>query len=83
MAGAVPENAGQVNAATGGLLRRCISLRDEVKRYNDFMLATNLQSAPYSMNAQDEANIKSAVDDWNDALQAINLTFTNRLTGLF
>lgn len=83
MAGLNPQNAAEVNQDIGTVLRQFVSIKEAVARRQTFLAATDLKIAPYSMTAGDETNIKSAVSGLNTALQAFDMTFVNRLTGLF
>lgn len=87
MAGANPQTASDVNVMVGSLLRQFIAFQQQTARYqawmaaNDLKVITNWPAA--AAGVSDEANIKSAISGLNTALAAIDLTFINRLTGLF
>lgn len=83
MAGVNPLSAADVNNVVGGVCRQFVLFQAELARMQTWMAANNLQSAPYSMTSGDEANIKSAISGLNTALQAIDRTFIDRLTGLY
>lgn len=53
-------NASQINGLAGALAKEFQALQARVKEFNTFLVATNLQNAPYSMTSADEAAIKSA-----------------------
>ena len=59
----------------------------DVQNVNDgdyaWLLAEDLKVDPYNMSLEDETLIKSAVNVLHDALADIDMTFINRLVGLY
>lgn len=83
MAGATPSTADQVNFSVGQHLQQFVTMKDIISHDEASLSGLSLQGAPYNMTAGDETNIKTAISQLNTALQAIDMTFINRLTGLF
>lgn len=81
--GLYPKDSAEVNMQAGSLLRQYVNTKDMISRYQAWMAATDLKSAPYTHIAGDETNLKTAIAGLNTALQAIDQTFINRCTGLF
>lgn len=78
-----PQTAADVRVAVGGLLRQFVITREQVARYQASLAGFDLTQPPYSMGAIESATIGSALNGLNTALQAVDLTFINELTGLF
>lgn len=82
-AGASPRNADEVNAQVGILLRQFVTTMEGVGHFQSWLLAEDLKVDPYNMTAADETLIKSAVGGLDASLDTVDMTFINRLTGLF
>lgn len=82
-AGLSPQSANEVNAQVGQHLRAFVTLRETIGHDWDSLQGLALQNPPYSMSAADETDIKTAINQLNIALQAVDMTFIDRLTGLF
>lgn len=81
--GVNPQNAAEINMTLGVHLRGFVDLRETIAHDQGFLAGTDLTAAPYSMSADDQTLLKSAISDLNMALQGIDMTFINRLTGLW
>lgn len=81
--GTQPKNADEVNALTGLHLRDFLRAKAAVNQDQDFFLATDLKLAPYYFTADQETLLKSAIGSLDTALDAIDLTFVNRIVGMF
>jgi hypothetical protein len=56
-------SSADVNAATAQIVRQLYSAFTNVERFQQYLLATNLQLPPYNMTSADESYIKSAFTD--------------------
>jgi hypothetical protein len=81
--GLSPSTSGEVNVQTGQLLRNFTAVKEAVHRQQGWLVATDLKVAPYNMSADDETLIKSALSGLDTSLAAVDMTFINRLTGLW
>jgi len=81
--GLSPNSASDVNVQVGSLMRQFTAVKEAVDRQHNWLETADLKLAPYNMEADDETLIKSAVADLDAALDAVNMTFINRLTGLY
>jgi hypothetical protein len=81
--GLAPGNSYEVNSSIGTHLRQFTDLKETIGHDYESLLGTDLKAEPFNMSADDETLIKSAVSDLHTALQAIDTTFINRLTGLW
>lgn len=78
-----PRNANEVNAQIGTHLRSFVNMKETIGHDWDWMLGVDLKIEPYLFTADQETTIKSAVQGLDAALDGIDMTFINRLTGLF
>jgi hypothetical protein len=83
VSGLAPTTVSEINNDVGLLLRQFVHVREGVARRQSWLAANDLKAVPYSMTAADEQNIKTAIANLNTALQAFDMTFINRCTGLF
>lgn len=83
MAGLAPRNADEVNNNVGVILRRFVDDKESVTHLADGLSGVDLKAPPYNMDPDDETLIKSAVNDLDTALDAINMQFINKLVGLW
>lgn len=81
--GLSPKTADEVNNLIGTHMRQFVDLQNVIGGDHDWLLAADLQAEPYLMSAEDETLIKSAVGDLDTALDGIQMTFINRLVGLY
>lgn len=82
-AGLTPKTADEVNNFVGSHLRAFISMQETIKHDADSLAPLDLTGEPYLMTPIDAANIETAIAGLNTALQAVDMTFINRLVGLF
>lgn len=83
MAGMNPANASEVHFSVGSTLRAFVNAKDSVGRAQSSLAPLDLKIAPYSMTAEDETLIKSAINQLDTALDAVDMTFINRLIGIY
>jgi hypothetical protein len=81
--GLAPGNAYDVNASVGLHLRQFVDIKETVGHDYDSLLGTDLKVEPFNMTPEDETLIKSAVNGLHTSLEAIDMTFINRLTGMW
>jgi hypothetical protein len=81
--GSQPKNAGQVNDSVGLHLRQFLAAKAAVNQDQDWFAGTDLKAAPYYFTADQETQLKTAVSELDEALDAIDLTFVNRIVGMF
>lgn len=79
--GTLPANNNDINLAVGGLCRQFLLFKDSVAACQAMLASLTLQTPPYTFDSTSEANIKSAISGLNTALQAIDVTFVNRVAG--
>lgn len=80
--GTQPRNADEVNGLVGTHLRGFVSNKNAIGQDNDFFTSTDLKAAPYYFDADQETLLKSAIADLDQAFDAINMTFINRIIGM-
>lgn len=80
--GTNPRNADEVNSLTGLHLRQFLSVRVSLQQDQNFMAATDLTAAPYHFTGDQQTQIKTAIGNLDQALQAVDLTFISRLVGM-
>jgi hypothetical protein len=80
--GSQPINASEVNNKIGNCLREFLRVQQTINQNQDWLAGTDLKVAPYGFTADQETDIKSAVGSLDTGLDAIDLTFVNRLGGL-
>jgi hypothetical protein len=78
-----PINAAEVNNLVGDVLRRFIDLKEEIGHHKESLSSLDLKVPPYEMSTDDETLLKTAVLQLDTDLDAIDMTFINRLVGLF
>lgn len=83
MAGLTPGTSDQVNMEIGTHLRAFVDVKNTIFNDQASLAGLQLQQPPYDMSAADETDIKTAINQLNTALQAVDMTFIDRLTGLF
>jgi len=82
MAGLSPQSATEVNGNVGLLLRSFTQVRGLVHQQAAWLAAEDLKVPPFSMSADDETLIKSAMEPLDTVLQGVDMTFISRLIGL-
>jgi hypothetical protein len=81
--GLSPKTADEVNYSTGIMLRAFTDNKEAVGHFREWLAAADLKVPPYSFSVEQETLIKSAIADLDTALDAVDMTFINRLTGLW
>jgi hypothetical protein len=81
--GTQPQSAAEVNMSTGTHLRGFIACKGTIHQDEDFFAATDLKAAPYYFSADQETALKSAISSLDTALQAVDMTFINRIVGMW
>jgi len=81
--GTQPRSADEVNALAGNHLRTFIAARATVHQDQQFFAATDLKAAPYYFTDTQETDLKTAISQLDAALQPIDMTFINRIVGMF
>jgi hypothetical protein len=81
--GLSPNSAYEVNSTVGQLLRTFTDLKESIGHNHEWLVTADLKIDPYNMSAEEETLIKSAIGDLDTTLDGIDMTFINRLTGLF
>jgi hypothetical protein len=80
--GLAPINAAEVNNTVGQHLRGFMATKVTIGQDKDWLGTVDLQAAPYYFTAEQETLIKSAVNDLDTSLDAIDTTFISRLIGM-
>ena len=83
MAGLAPTTAEQVNNLIGSSLRAFAVMKGEISLNQDWLLTVDLTQDPFNMSSDDNTLIKSAMGALDGELDSIDMTFVNRLIGLF
>lgn len=80
--GTNPRDASEVNNLVGLHLRDFAQIKVRINQDNEFLAATDLKAAPYYFTDDQETQIKSAVSSLDAALDAVDMTFINRIIGM-
>ena len=83
MAGLTPATAYDVNNNVGVILRRFVDDKESVNHLAANLAPLDLKAEPYLMTEEDETLIKSAVNALDTALDSVDMTFINRLVGMW
>lgn len=83
MAGMNPSSASEVNNSVGMVLRQFVMSKDSVNRSAASLAPLDLTKDPYNMSPEDNALIKSAMNNLDAALDAVDMTFISRLIGIY
>lgn len=81
--GLAPSSAFDVNNMIGSHLRTFTDIKTSVGQDHAWLLSSDLKVEPYLFSADQETLIKSAIANLDVALDAVDMTFITRLTGLF
>jgi hypothetical protein len=81
--GVSPINGDEVNRTIGTHLRTFTEIKTTINQDHDWLLSTDLKVEPYNLTPDEETLIKSAVAGLDATLDAVDMTFISRLTGLF
>lgn len=80
--GSNPRSAEEVNGLVGLHLKQFVVAKAVINQDQDFFAATDLKVAPYFFSADQETQIKTAFSQLDTALDAVDMTFINRLIGM-
>lgn len=80
--GTQPQTASEVNALTGTHLRDFLRMQRVISQDADFFAAADLKAAPYYFTDAQETDLKSAIVALDQELDAVDLTFINRVVGM-
>lgn len=83
MAGLTPAGAAELNNQVGSILRQFVSIKESVSHMQANLAPLDLTAPPYDMGTEDDLTIKSAVNGLDTALDAIDMTFIDRLIGVW
>jgi hypothetical protein len=78
-----PQTADDVNRQVGTHLRQFVELKETIGHDQDWLLGADLTISPYFFSESQSTDIKTAISQLDTALDAVDMTFINRLTGLF
>ena len=81
--GLSPRTADEVNLQVGTILRQFTDIKESIGHFQEWLLAADLKVEPYLMTAEDETLIKSAIGQLDGTLDGVDMTFINRLTGMW
>jgi len=81
--GLAPASAYEVNASVGSHLRDFTTIKERIHHDQAFLVATDLKAPPYNFDTDQETLLKSAIAGLDTNLLAVDMTFIDRLTGLF
>lgn len=81
--GSAPISADVLNQQLGFTLKQFTTTKAQIATWKDWLLTVDLKVEPYFFSTEQETLIKSAINDLDAALDAINMTFVIRLTGPF
>jgi len=81
--GTNPMSADEVNFQVGTILREFVVLKERVGHYQAWLNGVVLTDPPYSMTADLETLLKSAIFGLDTSLDAVDMTFINRLVGIW
>ncbi len=80
--GTAPRNAAEVNGLVGLHLRDFLRIAAVINQDAAWLAPTLLTDPPYHYSPDQETLIKSAINDLDTALDAIDRTFISRLVGM-
>jgi len=81
--GSQPRSAEEVNGLVGTHLRGFVASRGTIHQDQDYFAATDLKGPPYYFSAAQETDLKTAISQLDAALQAVDMTFINRIVGMW
>lgn len=81
--GLAPGNSYDINFAIGTHLRSFVDIKETITHDYNNLVGIDLKVEPYNMTPEDETLIKSAINGLHTALEAVDMTFINRLVGLW
>ena len=83
MAGLNPNSAQELNTSVGQVLRQFVMAKDAVNRSQGSVAPLTLTDPPYNMTPEDDALIKTALNDLDEVLDGVDMTWINRLIGIY
>ena len=79
-----PTNGDEVNYSTGTMLRDFVVLKERVGHYQAWLAGASIsKTEPYNMTPDLETLVKSAVNGLDTSLDGVDMTFINRLVGIW
>jgi hypothetical protein len=78
-----PQNGDELNISVGNILRLFTDTKESIDHYAEWMLAVDLKEPPYNVTDEQESVIKSAIIGLDTSLDAVDMTFIRRLTGIW
>lgn len=78
-----PTTSDEINWQVGTMLREFVTLKEKVNHYQSWLAGVVLTDPPYEMNADLETLLKSAVNGLDTSLDGVDMTFINRLVGIW
>lgn len=81
--GLSPRTPDEVNNLVGIHLRQFVDVKNLINGDREWLAAETLTGAPWYFSADQETLIKTAVLQLDAALDAVDMTFINRLIGLY
>jgi len=78
-----PTTGDEVNYSVGTLLRDFVTLKEKVNHYQAWLAGAVLTDPPYDIDPDLDATIKTAVNGLDTSLDAVDMTFINRLVGIW
>jgi hypothetical protein len=78
-----PMTGDEVNMSVGQMLRDFTVLKEKVGHYQAWLAGAVLTDPPYKMDPDLETLIKSAVNGLDSSLDGVDMTFINRLVGIW
>ena len=78
-----PQTADDVNFQVGTMLRQFTDIKESVGHYQAWLAGVDLKVPPYDMSEELETLIKSAVFGLDTSLDTVDMTFINRLVGIW
>ena len=80
--GTNPRNADEVNSLIGLHLRDFVVMKGRINQDANFLAQADLKAAPYYFTEEQETQLKSAVSGLDTELDAVDMTFINRIIGM-
>jgi hypothetical protein len=81
--GSQPKSADEVNAQVGAHLRSFVATKGTIHQDQEFFAATDLKGPPYYFSPDQETELKTAISQLDAALVAVDMTFINRIVGMW
>ncbi len=78
-----PTTSDEINYSVGMLLREFVILKEKVGHYQAWLAGIQLADEPYNMDPNTEATLKAALNGLDTSLDAVDMTFINRLVGIW